>query len=79
MGFRYKPVSATAEPSFSVREAIAVCQNLPTKQSELYVLEYLLQRRQAHGTSIEKLYASLLLQEFAAKLFRLPDLAGSAK
>lgn len=58
----------------SVPAVIEELGRLPTQRSELIVLEYLLRRRVARGTSLEKLYAGLLcttMREHQA----LPDLA----
>jgi hypothetical protein len=58
----------------SVPTVIAAIHRLPTKRAELLVLEYLLRHRHSHGSSIEKLYASLLARVILEQ-YKLPDLA----
>jgi hypothetical protein len=57
----------------SVPAVIAAIDRLPTRRAELLVLEYLLRRRTTRGTSIEKLYASLLSRVMSEQ-HKLPDL-----
>ena len=57
----------------SVPAVIAAIHRLPTKRAELLVLEYLLRQRFARGTSVEKLYASLLSRVMSEQ-HKLPDL-----
>lgn len=47
----------------SVPAVIEAIERLPTKRSELMVLNHLLRRRITCGSSIERLYAGLLMEQ----------------